>query len=128
VAIDHQHRQQLHLAARKVVAVSPIRLVTADGTEAAAAATAKSLSSLAVHADAAAQAFENIDRLLRRHSTEPTKAGAGGPSPQQPVSAQQRAEAVHAPERSRFSMTGFLAGVALAAAMGVLVYMYLPLP
>lgn len=109
------------------MAVSPLRLVTADATEAAAVASAKSLPSLAVDANAAAQAFENIDRLLRRHSTEPIKAGAEGASPQRPVSAQRKAEAAHAPKRSRFSTMGFLAGAALAAAMGVLVYMYVTL-
>jgi hypothetical protein len=39
----------------------------------------------------------------------------------------RKAEAAHAPKRSRFSTMGFLAGAALAAAMGVLVYMYVTL-
>jgi len=107
---------------------SSIRLVTADATEGAATASARSLSSLAVDANAAAQAFESIDRLLRLHSSEPIEMGAESAPPQRSAFDHQNAEPMHAPKRSRFSVLGFLAGLALAAATGVLVYVYLPLP
>lgn len=105
-----------------------IRLVTADATEAARINNAEAISGLAADVNAAAEAFGNIDRALRRYSPDPIVATDQSTSPQRSGSAQQHAGSVHGPEPRRFSLLGFLAGVTLAAATGVLVYLYLRSP
>jgi hypothetical protein len=85
------------------------------------------MSRLAVDVNAAAEAFENIDRLLRLHFPDPAAARVQGAPPQRPGSAQQHAESVPVSQPRRFSMLGFLAGVALSAAIGALACIYLAL-
>ena len=106
---------------------TPIRFVMADAPEAARTKSAEATSRLAADVNAAAEAFENVDRLLRLHFPDPIVARAQGALPQRPGSAQQHAGSMHVAAPRRFNMLGFLVGVALSAAIGTLVCIYLAL-
>jgi hypothetical protein len=80
---------------------------------------------LAADVDAAAEAFDDLDRFLKRFP-DPIVARVQVAAPQAPVKGLPHVGSVHA-EPGRFEMLGFLAGVTLSAAIGALVYIYLAL-
>jgi hypothetical protein len=133
------------------VAATPIPLVIAEAMEVARVKGVDAASNLAADVNAAAEALDNLKSLLRRQLPDPdlarvqrapepslkaTSASENQPRqfppmmsahalPQVPVALLLPADLVHAAEPRRFDILGFLVGVALSAAIGVVVYIYL---
>ena len=130
---------------------TPIPLVMAEAMEAAHAKGVDAASKLAADVNAAAEALDNLKRLLRRQFPDPVLArvqrvpepyreAARTPEnqhwqsspmmsaqalPQAPVASLLPADVAHSAEPRRLDILGFLAGFALSAAIGAVVYIYL---
>jgi hypothetical protein len=133
------------------VAATPIPLVIAEAMEVARAQGVDAVSNLAADVNAAAEALDNLKSLLRRQFPDPdlarlqrapepslkaTSTSENQPSqfppimsahrlPQLPAASLLPPDLVHTTRPRRFDILGFLVGVALSAATGVVVYIYL---
>ena len=131
------------------MAATPIPLVMAESIEAEHAKGGDAASKLAADVNAAAEALDNLKRSLRRQFPDPVLVRVqsappyleAGPTrenqpwqsapmmsanalPQVPATSLLPADLVHATGPRRFDILGFLAGVALSAAIGAVVYIY----
>ena len=128
------------------MAATPIPLVIVEAMEVARVNGVDAASNLAADVNAAAEALDNLKSLLRRQFPDPdlarvqpepkaTSTSENQPGqfppmmshvlPQVPMVSLLPADLVHAAEPRRFDILGFLVGVALSAAIGSVVYIYL---
>jgi hypothetical protein len=132
-----------------MVAATPIPLVMAESIGAEHAKGVDAASKLAADVNAAAEALDNLKRSLRRQFPDPVLARvqraapyleatptpenqpwqsaptiSANALPQVPATSLLPPDLVHATEPRRFDILGFLAGVALSAAIGAVVYIY----
>jgi hypothetical protein len=133
------------------VAATPIHLVMAESIEVAHAKGVHAASQLAADVNAAAEALENLKRLLQHQLPDPIQArfqrtpqayaevasiSAKLPwqpapmmsehtLPQLPLTPPLPADLVHATEPRHIEIRDFLAGFALSSAIGALLYIFL---
>lgn len=132
-----------------MVSATPIRVIMSSSAEAGQATTADAAAKLAGDVNAAAEAYENLRRLLQRQFADPPRANLESgrsfevptptalPSQASPMNlALARPHAPVAPpppgrwlrtaeEPRRLDIRGFLAGFAVAAAIGAALYICL---
>jgi hypothetical protein len=117
-----------HIGSEKTMPATPIPLVM-ESTEAVRATAADGASKLAANVNAAAEALDDLKRLLRRQFPDsiPTRLQTADGVPQAPVAPLVPAELMPAAgqEPRRLNIPCFLAGCASSAVIGVLVYIFL---
>jgi hypothetical protein len=133
-----------------MVSATPIRVIMSSSAEAGQATTADAAAKLAGDVNAAAEAYENLRRLLQRQFADPPRANLESgrsfevaPTPtalpshasptnlalavrQAPMAPPSPGRWVRAAEEPRrLDIRGFLAGFAVAAAIGAALYICL---
>ena len=121
-----------------MVSATPIRVIMSSSAEAGRATTADAAAKLAGDVNAAAEAYENLRRLLQRQFADPPRANLESgrnfevaptptalPSHASPRAPPPPARWVRAEEPRRLDIRGFLAGFAVAAAIGAALYICL---
>ena len=133
-----------------MVSATPIRVITSNSAESDHATTADAAAKLAGDVNAAAEAYENLRRLLQRQFADPPRANldsgrnfeaastlTASPSQASPMNLAPGVR--HAPAAPpfpghwvpaaevprRLDIRGFLAGFAVAAAIGAALYICL---
>jgi hypothetical protein len=131
------------------VAATPIPVAMAEAMEPAHNEGMDAASNLAADVNFAAEALDNLRRLLRRQFPDAVLAGdqrapelqlEAAPTPENPpcqslpmtsahalpqVPSLPPADLAHAVAPRRFGVLGFLVGIALSAAIGAVAYIYL---
>src|SRR5215831_15291469 len=129
-----------------MMSATPIRVIMSNSAESDHGTIADAAASLADDVNAAAEAYENLKRLLQRQFGDPPRASlewgpnraaastlTALPSQSSPMNLAlaaapaSRGDLVHAAglEPRRLDIRGFLAGVAVSAAIGAALYICL---